>query len=408
MKRFLFVLLSIVISMLMVGCNKNVVNEKQIKADLEAYTKKDFFEDGEKIIEITINERQTNKEEKLDMVWCTVLTKDERCAYEKSFVLLYSLYDEDGWMLDNATINNRNEWVVTPLVGVSDDEITYSLDGVNITVNDEIWYVETDNIKNVSVEERKTNLEAKTDIVTVNVTVDDLVEEANGQLLINYTFKNGKWEIDSVSGNEKFTVAEKTGVALNVQDEVLHDAVEGQMFTYGTQEIMVNKNEISDFVLQGQEKSSKGTIQKYSCSCVLTKSYTVFELEIEILYVYSDGMWNIQPIYIIPQCTSVEIEGNWTGTNVYGRVCELNITEMDAEGNISGIYSDKGDSFNKGYSYNVAGQIDLSNLEMFLEAGDLIGEKPYDRFEPYNITASLMVDDLEIVGNADLKFFVTQ
>lgn len=90
----------------------------------------------------------------------------------------------------------------------------------------------------------------------------------------------------------------------------------------------------------------------------------------EIPYHYWDE-WNIEPVSVTAKCTSVEITGNWTGTNNYGYIIELNITEMD-------------------------------------EAGDVIGEKPSKYFEPDNITVRLNVDDASITGYTYLNFTVMQ
>ena len=176
---------------------------------------------------------------------------------------------------------------------------------------------------------------------------------------------------------------------------------------YRKQEITINKDEVVDFTIDRQESSSKGTSQQIFCNCTLTKPNAVFTLAIEMSYLYS-GTWIIQPISVTSECTSVDITGKWTGTNAYGRICELDITEMDAEGNISGTYSDQGSAYNKAYSYYVAGKINRDTLEITLDAGDMIGEKPYKWFKPDNITAKVNIDDDLISGNADLLFNLTQ
>lgn len=318
-------------------------------------------------------------------------------------------------MLDKVTDSDRSGWVITPLTGVNDDEISVSLSGINITVDDEIWYVTQDNIKSISVESHETNLEDQKDTVTAVLTVDDLVEEASGRLIINYSFDHGSWIMDSISGNENFSASVKAGMELNATEDVLLDAVNGQSYeynpqgfsVYSKQEIVINKAEVSDFVIDRQESSSKGTSQQYFCKCTLTKSNAAFALVIEISYLYIDA-WNIKQISATAECISVDIAGKWTGTNAYGRNCELNIIEIDEEGNISGTYSDQGDSSHKAYSYYVTGKIDRDTLEITLEAGDMVGEKPYSWFKPTNITAKINVDDEIISGNADLLFELTR
>lgn len=408
MKRRWFLIGSFILIMVgLAGCGKKVADEEQIQVDLEAYKKDGILSENEKIIEITIDKRQTEKDEKLDSVWCTVQTEDERCAYEKNFTLMYTLYDEGGWILDDVSVNGRSEWVITPLTGINNDEISASLNNVNLTVDNEIWYVSEDNIKSISVDNHKTDLEAETDQVTVSLTVDDLVEEAEGQLVIDYIFENGNWIMDSLSGNENFTSVSKQTVALNVEEESLLNAVNDLSFEYGSQEITVDKNKVSDFVIESQEASSKGTLQQFFCSCTLTEPHAAFTLKAEITYRYS-GEWEIQTVTVTAECISAELKGSWTGNNVYGRACELNITEMDADGNISGTYSDYGSSYDNSYSYYVSGKLDWSTLEMYLKAGDMIGEKPYKWFEPEDIKARLNVEQSSIKGNADLGFTVTQ
>ena len=122
-------------AVIFVGCGKKVANEEQIQIDLETFMEKSILADNEKILAVTIDKRQTQKDDKKDVVWCTIQTEDERCAYEKSIVLTYSLYDEGGWMLDEISGNDRSGWVITPLTGVNDDEISASLSGINITTN---------------------------------------------------------------------------------------------------------------------------------------------------------------------------------------------------------------------------------------------------------------------------------
>ena len=406
MKKQLYIPFFLIFIMLLGGCGNTVKNEKQILLDLESNLQADYFAENEKIIEVKIDKRQTEKDTKQDTVWCTIQTEDEKCAYEKNLVLTYTLYSEGGWMLDDVSVNNRSEWSIIPITGASSEEISASLNGINVTADNDIWQVTPNKIRSISIDKQETDLEAETDVVTLSLIIEDLVEEASGQLVIHYIFDD-KWVIDSISGNENFKAALKPGLAVNMTEENLADAITGQFFTYGTQKITVNEKEVSDFAIESQKASSKGTVQQYYCSCTLTKSHAVFALEIEISYRYSEE-WKIQPISISADCISVEIGGNWSGTNVYGRICELNVIEMDADGNISGTYSDKGDSNREGYSYYVTGKIDQNTLVMSLEAGDMIGEKPYKWFEPNNITARLNVDDSSIDGRADLAFTIVQ
>lgn len=418
MKKFLFLLLAFVsLTVLFTACGSNsVANETQIRSDLEAYSKAEFLAENEKIVNMTLEKRETEKDKDLDVVWCTVTTEDDRCSYEKGLVLTYNYYDEGGWILDLVSVNNKSEWVITPLTGASNDEISASLNGINITADNEIWYVSQDNIKNISIDNQETNLDAKTDTVMVSLTVDDLVEEAIGQLKIQYTFNDG-WVVDSISGTESFTANFKPGLELNITDETLLNELSGETFEYGITEetifwtsndlqtISINKSDLSGFEVESHDSFNKGTVQKYVCSCVLTKPHAEFALNIGIAYSYIDG-WNMEPISIEAKCTTATIEGMWKGTYrdvPYNGTCELTITGVDADGTINAIYSynpEVTNDFSEAGSYHVSGTIDLSTLLITLEAGEWIEQPKWDTLMKSDIIVRLYVDDSTLSGSA--------
>lgn len=407
------------VTMLLMGCGNSVADESQLKADLEDYLKTDFSTENEQIVEINIDRRKTEKDKQLDMVWCTVKTEDEKCAYEKSMILTYNLYDEGGWILDNVSVNSRNEWNIMPLAGVDNDEIIASLNRVNVTADNELWYITQENIKNISVDKHETDLEAETDIVTVTLTIDDLVAEASGQLVISYMFNNGNWTIDSLSGNEGFTTDTKSGFALNVTEETLVNELTGITFDYGLDEgaviwytsdlqtITIDKNEISDFTIKSQESSSKGTIQNYLCDCIVKKPHAEFALSIEVQYYYS-GEWNLRPIFITAQCTSMNIEGEWMGT--YGAVggggtAVLNISAIDDNGLIMGTFRytpNRVDKYSQPGSYSITGEINLATLYIHFTAGEWIDDPGINSMEwdLSDITVRLNAEDSIMYGTA--------
>ena len=388
--------------------------EKNIKADLEKYDNNYLQYPGEKIISVKIDKRQTDKDDGIDTVWCTVKTEDEWRACEKSVKVTYYLNDDADWVLDEAVVNDTSEWIITPLVGVSKDDIESDLisSGINVIADNEIWSVTQASIKNITVEKQETDLEAKNDFVTVTLTLDDLVMEASGNVDIRYKFIDGFWEITAISGNEAFTSAMKPGTNIAFNETMLINELDKEKFKYGasdSQNIEIDKSEISEFEVLGHTSSSKGILQKYLCHCKLNKPNAVFDLDIDIEYGYSESVgWNIKPISLKSICSSVKIAGKWTGTNFYGRACELNITDIDADGNITATYSDYGASNNKAYSYYVSGKIDFTTMKISLIPGDVIGEKPYSWFDPDNITATLYVNNSIIKGRADLGFTLSQ
>lgn len=389
----------------------SAVDETQIRNDLDSRIAS--FDKNEKVIQMTIKNRETDLDKSKDEIRCNITTEDSVCRYEKSIVMMYDLDEDGSWVLNEFTVNDRSQWSVSPIKGVNEEEVAASLDGISVTAGNEIWNVTQDNVKIVSINKHETDLEAKTDIITATVTVDDAVEEAKGQLVIDYTF-NDKWVVNSISGNSDFEASVKSGFELNVTDETLIDAISEQSFDYGrnldsifasaTKIITIVKDGVTDFSVEGHESSEKGKIQEYVCKCTLKSKYAEFNLDINIPYCYdSNDGWIIQPISVEAQCCSVNIEGKWTGTQYGGDSCELNITEMDTEGNITAIYTDCGNSYKDSYSYNLSGKIDLNTLIITLKAGDWIN-KPVLAYKS-DIQAQLNVDASTITGREGYTSF---
>lgn len=419
--RILTILLMIMLSILLTGC-ASTANEKQIQSDLETNTQFDFLSEEEKIEKLVIDKRQTDKEQKVDTIWCTVTTADAEVSCEKSIVLTYGLYDKDGWILDNISVNKSSEWIKTPLKGISEEDILKSLKGQNISVNGERWEISADSIVDISIGEHDTNLEEKIDVVTVDLKLDAAVEEAAGQLIVNYKFDD-RWKIDTISGDKEFTATVKPDKALNVVEEDLITALDKQEFEYGLpksdngngisfvstksqQTITVDKNEISDFIIENQVSSSKGSCQEYICRVRLTTPNVVFDLNTEIAYKYQkDNGWSVESISITPEVALLNLEGDWIGTYTAagdrGEVT-LSITEMADDGTISGVYSwtpEKVSEYRQPGSYHVSGTIAEDTLLLNLKAGEWINKPDKASFvTKVDVRAMLYVDDAKMNG----------
>ena len=418
-RKYLFIMVLILMLLSITGCSK-VADEKQMQLDLESDIQFDFLKDEEKIEELVIEKRQTDKKQKLDTIWCTVTTAKEGISYQKEVILTYGLYDK-GWILDNVSVNDYKQWIQTPIEGIAEDVISASLNGQSITIDGEEWNITTGNIKNISIDNHDTDLDKKTDIVTATLTLEEEVEEAKGKLTIHYLFDNG-WKIETVSTSEEFVTSIKSEAALEVTNEDLIAHVSEQSFVlrapktdgvvayWAVEEAMhtvtINSSEISNFAIENQESLFKGTQQIYHCQCTLTKPYVVFNLEIEIPYRYHSGEWGLQQLNITPQCASLNIVGEWTGTYrdaPFGGEARLKISDIDENGFITAVYSyypSEEDKYTDPGSYNVSGTIDMSTLDMNLIAGEWIEEPSHwvHSWTKSDVSGTLCVDEAVIKG----------
>lgn len=392
---------------LLTGCKK-VVKEAQIETDLQQYPF--FLAEGEQLTEVKVTKRETEKKKNLDVVYCDVSIKDEKKSYIKGAVLTYIYDKEYGWGLSYVSVNQPSEWTVAPLSGVTDDIIYQSLERTPVEVEGDNWTVSESDLTSVTIDEHTTDLENKTDTVIVSLTIKSSVQQAEGQLKLTYLF-DSDWKLDDTSKVDDFTVSSITGTEFNGSDDKLLMDLDGKTIVYGenstrSQEILINKSEISNFNVESKEESQRGAHVTCVCTGTMTKGHAEFAITATLSYQYSGG-WSLVDSDISVECTSVNIVGKWSGAiGTFGTMgCELDIAEMDDDGNITGTYSCTGNNIEDPYSYNVSGQIDRRTLVITLKAGEMISELPRRSFEPDDIEAALYVDEDAIEGSVDFDYF---
>lgn len=426
MKKISLIPVIVIMAIILSACG-NGPKEQKIVEDVRDRLAS-WLSENETISKVEITDTYTHENTNSIDVYCKVESDNGEVAYESHYVAVYNKYDKSGWVLDELQ-EDVSQRASIPLKGVKESDLTRALAGRYITVDGEDWKITADNIKSISIDEQNTNLKAKTDQVVVALIIDDEVEEAEGELKINYIFDD-RWNAESISGDETFTAAVKPEKALENTNENLIAAMSGQSFVLEEQKsegivftsaskvamhtVTIDSSEISDFVVEDREIVSRGTQQTYHCQCILSKPHVTFNLEIEIPYQYVSGEWILQQITISPQCTVLDIIGDWTGSYYdvpYGGTVVLSISDVDEQGNIEAVYSysPSEQRFNKPGSYYVSGKIDMSTLDIKLTAGNWINDSG-SGLSKTDISATLCVDEATIKGTGHKynTFDVTQ
>lgn len=398
------------------GCN-STVKEKDIKEDLENYTKESILGDEQKIDKVEIEKRNTNKQQKTDEVWCTVTITDSNIEYQKHYVLTYLLYDQGGWNLDEVTSDDSQKDTVKPLKGVNKNDIKESLLNYCINVNGEEWEIESGEIKEIEIKNQKTNLKKKTDNLMVKITLESRAEIATGEIKLKYKFTN-QWNRESLEEQGKFKLSDKKEKKLDISEEKLLSAIEKDEITYkvkkeeNTQndndmvtidtdnsiDFSVTKDEISNLKIESEQRKYKGEKRIYKCSFDVKKNVMSCNIKAEILYELNEKKWEVTRIdtEIPADSVTFDLVGEWKGTfkGVGGNVgnAELNITNMDGN-NITATYSYTPEvemNYVNSGSYNVSGTFDVESRGLNLTAGDWIDkpEKP-GAFEKSDIVAEV-------------------
>jgi hypothetical protein len=175
------------------------------------------------------------------------------------------------------------------------------------------------------------------------------------------------------------------------------------------QEIIIAKEEISDFKIEKQESKVKGTEESIYCSCTLNKKNVVLGLQMVFHYSYGE-QWEFKNVEITPETKSFDILGTWSGENIQpGSEDKIVFDITKVEGNkIEATYSYTPTGYGEAGSYYVTGEIDTKTLNINLVAGDWIVKPEKDAFQKQDIKAAINVDMgiIEGYGNHGYVFRV--
>ena len=97
------------LTILLCGCN-NTAKKAQIISDINEFGVELFEKEKIEITDCEIIKRQTNKEDKEDIVYCKLFSKKSYCDHEFQYKLTYNFYDEGGWILDDVTPEKEDKW----------------------------------------------------------------------------------------------------------------------------------------------------------------------------------------------------------------------------------------------------------------------------------------------------------
>lgn len=172
------------------------------------------------------------------------------------------MHDKTGWMLDDIEVESKDKWIMTPLKGIEESSLSGLLSGQVLNIDNEEWSINKENLLNIKIEGQQTNLEQKTDRVTVSLTLDDKLERAEGKLEVLFTFDKA-WKYDSVISKGDFTISMKEEYVINIsENDLMTKVIESELPVGETkQTISVGEQEISDFKIEEQKSESKGSYE---------------------------------------------------------------------------------------------------------------------------------------------------
>lgn len=376
----LFVCMLIVCAMGLCAC-AGVPKEKEVITDIEEVLKESLG-DAEKIDNIEILQRNTEKDAKTDTIYCKVDSSSSDAAYQKYYVVLYHLYD-DGWGFESINFDKMDQWSSEPLTGANDEMIYTAIIGETFAIDGENWYIEERNVGEIKIVDRNTQLDQKKDTVTASVELLSDVLMAHGEIQVDFLYKEG-WIINNFQITESFTSSYQAGKELEVSDnELVMAMVNVPLYfnenSYGKEQVLsVMQNEVSNFVISDSLVSNKGTCKTYNCSFVLNKEVAAFSVDVAILYQYSMNGWSVTevnyPVVTISDTYFNKIGGTWKGQMSEFDTSSYHMQSVIIEITDDGYVTASVDVSAENRSCILKGYIDTNDLSISLKFEEWIKE----------------------------------
>lgn len=195
MKKTIIFLFVGICMFLFTGCTTSLKDEDEILTDFANYEENLSFLNFNSM---EISKRQTNKDDKEDIIYASIIGEGEFATHEYECKLVYNYYEQGGWILDAVEIQNC---LVKELNTISDNEI---LSMVNDSPQNYL-YGDYDSA-NFNIESREFSQDALACTTTLNFQIScnkKMGFDSEGQLFLYefYDLETGQWRISDTSHN---------------------------------------------------------------------------------------------------------------------------------------------------------------------------------------------------------------
>lgn len=241
-RRIIALCMALCCALLLFGCSaaKTVKSEQEIMADLQ---EKGIPEDNETavITDLEIIKRQTNAEDKQDLVYVTIQAEAETAKYVRSYQVEYGLYD-DGWVLDDVSRFEDGENKIIPLTEPSSAELDQYFQNVNDEINahnakysdeDEDYIISNPPYSSWEITSQEVDAESRRAIMQVQASRETPFLITHETMVLPWTFcEDGQWrvlQIDIYSVNEAiqsiaFDWSKLTSMDFSFREDIYYSA----------------------------------------------------------------------------------------------------------------------------------------------------------------------------------------
>lgn len=272
LKKYSLIGIFLGVLLLITGCSAKTLSESEVKKSIpqEVFSVEMYDEmlEAEKI-QVEIVKRQTNVQEKIDIIWCKILLYNKNYEYTKYMKFTYGYYDKGGWQLDDQEEYQAAEFVVKA-APLKEDEIRSSipLDIFTVEINGKLLHYE--DVK-IELNDRETNESEGIDKVWYKITLSDDIYEFVYYVELSYRYyAQSGWKVENWRHYKEYEYEVKANPLLT------EDVVKYVEENINQKKIACDNLECLDSVWDAQNKTVKYIfeLQEIHTYCTLSRKIT--------------------------------------------------------------------------------------------------------------------------------------
>lgn len=193
----LFLVLSVILLLILSGCAESAKSEEEILNDLRQ--REDFISPSAKISDYEIIKRQTDIQNKSDLIYITVYTNEPELTCTLSYIMRYELYN-DGWILESVIRDMDGPWSIE---GLPEEKLVADIRSFDpFFANYEAKYGRFESIQCEVSDEWYTDYTVDEKSMAVSLTAIDTLTKYRAQYYVDYSIIDGQWCCTSVDSTE--------------------------------------------------------------------------------------------------------------------------------------------------------------------------------------------------------------
>ena len=375
------------------GCAPAKPNEKNLMADLPLSSAYSTYFGADEAIESLSIEKSKSEGDDQYRIWCTVQSSDQSGDYTKHIVVIYTLYDTGGWIIDSV-YTDSSQWLTTTLkAGVSAAHIEQALIELNLTIGNDSWYVSEGDELSVSILTQDTDLAGKTDKITAEVTLRSGPVMASGQIDLKFNWMQGypteRWtlvgapdttgltlgyaprqqlqpdeaQIKAEVASTTFNLGYSNPVSITISEEEMINFAASPLVVHTSDYAAYQETRYMDIQSMGDAQftktdefraltqhmqnwhnhTTKGLYQVANYTFLLPKGAVTFQISVTAYYGYNEsGTWDYLGLITGVQEIDANLLGRWKGTFQSGSAIyemELQFDSVDDAGRYTGVFT---------------------------------------------------------------------